>query len=77
MTVTHVNTLLSGQAQRFDCYAMCCQNVTYLDVFMHDVLHMHFSAIMSHLAHQGYQHLEAGCLGLMLQAHRPFLTPHS
>jgi hypothetical protein len=38
---------------------------------------MHFSAVLYHLSCQGYQHFEAGCLGLKLQTYRPFLTPHS
>jgi hypothetical protein len=32
---------------------------------------MHFSAVLSHLSHKGYQQLEAGCLGLKLQTDRP------
>jgi hypothetical protein len=38
---------------------------------------MSFSAVLYHLLYQGYQHLEAECLGLKLQTHRPFLIPHS
>jgi hypothetical protein len=36
-----------------------------------------FSAVLYHLLYQGYQHLEAEHLGLKLQTHRLFLTPHS
>jgi len=42
-----------------------------------DCYAMSFSAVLYHLLCQGYQHLEAECLGLKLQPHIPFLTPHS
>jgi len=49
-----------------------------------DCYTMRFSAVLYHLLCQGYQHLEAECLGLeveclglKLHTHRPFLTPHS
>jgi len=41
-----------------------------------DCYTMSFSAVLYHLLYQGYQHLKAERLGLKLQTHRPFLTPH-
>jgi hypothetical protein len=45
-------------------------------VFLHYVLHMHLSAGLAQLALQGYQQLDAGCLGLQLHTNRPVLTPN-
>jgi hypothetical protein len=36
-------------------------------VFVHDVLHVRLSAGLTHLSLQGYQQLDAGCLGLKLE----------
>jgi len=38
---------------------------------------VHLSAVLFHLLHQGCRQYEAGCLGLKLQTHSPFLTLHS
>jgi hypothetical protein len=42
---------------------------------------MHISAVLSHVSHQGYQHHEAGCLGLKLHTQTlsdpTFLKPHA
>jgi hypothetical protein len=40
-----------------------------------DVLHMCLSAGLTHLLLQGYQQLDARCLGLKLETNRPVLTP--
>jgi len=41
--------------------------VTYFDIFLHDILHMHLSAGLAQLLHQGYWQLDAEWLGLKLQ----------
>jgi hypothetical protein len=55
---------------------MHCWWVTSFNIFIHDVLHMHLSAGLTHLLIHGHQQLDAGCLGLKLQTNRPVLTPY-
>jgi hypothetical protein len=72
----HLNTLPSGHAKMRDCSPMCCWRVTHFYVFLHDVLYMRLSAGLAHLLLQGYQQLDAGCLGLKLQINRTFMTTY-
>jgi hypothetical protein len=59
-----------------DCYPTRCWRVTNFYVFLHDVLHMRLSAGLAHFSLQGYQQLDAGCLGLKLQINKLVTTPY-
>ena len=54
------------------CNAMRRRRVALFDVFARYVLYMLFSAVLHHSLCQGYQHFEAGCLGLKLHTSRHF-----
>jgi hypothetical protein len=62
-----LNTLTSGDIERRVCSPMRCWRVTSFYVFLHDVIHMHLSAGLTHLSLQVYRQLDAGCWGLKLQ----------
>ena len=52
------NTLPSCHVDRLDCYSMHRWQVTYFDVFYHDVLHLRLSAGLAHLSLKGYWQLD-------------------
>ena len=70
------NTLPLGHGEMRDGYPACCWWVTPFYVFLHDVLHMHLSAGLSHFLLQGYWQLDAACLGVKLQINRWVMTPN-
>jgi hypothetical protein len=71
-----LNPLPSGHIH-IDVIAMpCVVNRSHISTFSFMMSHTLISQLFC-ITCQGYKHLEAGCLGLMLQTLRPFLTPHS
>jgi hypothetical protein len=68
-----LNTLPSCHVWRFDCYATHCWWVMYFNVRIHNILHVILSYSVSHIMLR-LPYLEAKCLGVKLQTHRPFLT---
>jgi hypothetical protein len=72
----YINTLPSGHTEMCDCCPLRCWRVTYFYIFLHDALHMRFSACLAHLLLQGYRQLDAGYLGLKLQTKRPLIIPY-
>jgi hypothetical protein len=78
-TPRSINTLMSG----YVCMRAHARTHTHththtrLLCLLLYLVYMHVSAVLSHLLCQGYQHLEAGYLGLKLQTQRPFPTPYT